>query len=210
VIFPAALSPELLAKGYQLKQTASLGYEVWRSAEHRASVTANLNSQAGSLWSGPGQSFEKLQAGLKMRWLPTARGDDYETLARVRAGKSFGDLPFDELFMLGLERDNNLWLRGHLGTRDGRKGSAPLGKDYFLSNWEIDKSVFSNGLVNVKLGPFLDTAKISDAVSALGTRQWLVDTGAQLKFRVLGVGLMFSYGKDVRTGNNAFYTTVAR
>jgi hypothetical protein len=210
VIFPAALSPELLAKGYQLKQTASLGYEMWRSAEHRASVTADLNSQAGSLWSGPGQSFEKLQAGLKMRWMPTSRGDDYETLARVRAGKSFGDLPFDELFMLGLERDNNLWLRGHIGTRDGRKGSAPLGKDYFLSNWEIDKIVFSNGLVNVKLGPFLDTGKISDAVSALGTRQWLVDTGAQLKLRVLGVGLIFSYGKDVRTGNNAFYTTVAR
>jgi hypothetical protein len=31
-----------------------------------------------------------------------------------------------------------------------------------------------------------------------------------LKLRVLGVGLIFSYGKDVRTGNNAFYTTVAR
>ncbi len=67
-----------------------------------------------------------------MHWLPTARGDDYETLVRVRAGKTFGDLPFDELFMLGLERDNDLWLRGHIGTRDGRKGSAPLGKDYFL------------------------------------------------------------------------------
>jgi hypothetical protein len=183
---------------------------MWSSAEHRASVTANLNSQAGSLWSGPGQSFEKLQAGLKMRWLPTARGDDYETLARVRAGKTFGDPPFDELFMLGLERDNDLWLRGHIGTRDGRKGSAPLGKDYFLSNWEIDKNVFSNGLVNVKLGPFLDTGKISDTVPALGTRQWLLDTGAQLKLRVLGVGLIFSYGKDLRTGNNAFYTTVAR
>ena len=66
-----------------------------------------------------------------MRWLPTARGDDYETLARVRAGKTFGDLPFDELFMLGLERDNDLWLRGHIGTRDGRKGSAPLGQGLF-------------------------------------------------------------------------------
>ena len=92
----------------------------------------------------------------------------------------------------------------------GAKAARRSGKDYFLSNWETDKNVFSNGLVNVKLGPFLDTGKISDAVSALGTRQWLVDTGAQLKLRVLGVGLIFSYGKDLRTGNNAFYTTVAR
>jgi hypothetical protein len=210
ILFPAALSPKLLAKGFQLKQSASIHDEIWRSAECRASVTASLSSQAGSLWSSSGLSFEKLQAGLKMRWLPTARGDDYETLARVRGGKTFGELPFDELFMLGLERDNDLWLRGHLGTRDGRKGSAPLGKDYLLTNWEMDKNVFSNGLLNVKLGPFLDAGKISDAVSALGTRQWLVDTGAQLKLRVLGVGLIFSYGKDLRTGNNAFYTTVAR
>jgi len=210
ILFPAALSPELLAKGFQFKQSASIDYEIWRLAERRASVTANVDSQAGSLWSSPGLSFEKLQAGLKLRWLPEARGDDYETLARVRGGKTFGDLPFDELFMLGLERDNDLGLRGHLGTRDGRKGSAPLGKDYFLTNWETDKNVFSNGLVNVKLGPFLDTGKTSDTVSALGTRQWLVDTGAQLKLRVLGVGLIFSYGKDLRTGNNAFYTTVAR
>ena len=112
--------------------------------------------------------------------------------------------------MLGLERDNDLWLRGHIGTRDGRKGSAPLGKDYFLANWDTDRNVFSNGFVNVKIGPFVDTGKFFDAAAALGTRQFLVDTGGQLKVRVLGVGLAFSYGKDLRTGNNAFYTTVVR
>jgi len=210
VIFPAALSPELLAEGYQLKQTASLGYEIWRSAEHRASVAAKVSSQAARLWASPSRSFEKVQAGLEAHWLPQARGDDYETLVRVRGGKTFGDIPFDELFMLGLERDNDLWLRGHLGTRDGRKGSAPLGKNYFLTNWETDKNIFSNGFVNFKAGPFIDTGKISDAAAALGTRQVLVDTGAQVKVRIMGVGLVFSYGKDLRSGNNAFYTTVVR
>ena len=29
--------------------------------------------------------------------------------------------------MLGLERDNDLPMRAHIGTRDGRKGSAPGG-----------------------------------------------------------------------------------
>jgi len=210
VVFPTALSPELLASGYQLKQTASINYQIWRSAEHRASVESNISSQAGRLWSIPGESFEKVQAGLDIHWLPQARGDNFETRVRVRGGNTFGDIPFDELLMLGLERDNDLWLRGHIGTRDGRKGSAPLGKDYFLANWDTDRNVFSNGFVNVKIGPFVDTGKFFDAAAALGTRQFLVDTGGQLKVRVLGVGLAFSYGKDLRTGNNAFYTTVVR
>jgi hypothetical protein len=69
--------------------------------------------------------------------------------------------------MLGLERDNDLWMRGHIGTRDGRKGSAPLGRNYFLSNWEAEKNVYGNGLLTLKLGPFVDTGKITDTNPAL-------------------------------------------
>jgi hypothetical protein len=112
--------------------------------------------------------------------------------------------------MLGLERDNDLWLRGHVGTRNGLKGSAPLGRNYFLSNWEIDKTVYNNGLFGIKLSPFLDTGKITDPSGLLGSHVWLVDAGIQLKFSVLGVGATFTYGKDLRTGNNAFYATTER
>ncbi len=137
-------------------------------------------------------------------------GDDYALHEQVRAGKTFGQVPFDELFMLGLERDNNLWLRAHIGTREGRKGSAPLGRNYFLSNWEIDKVVYDSGLFAVKLSPFVDTGKITDPSGVFGSRQWLSDAGIQLKFSVLGVGVTFTYGKDLRTGNNAFYATTDR
>jgi hypothetical protein len=112
--------------------------------------------------------------------------------------------------MLGLERDSDLWLRAHVGLRDGRKGSAPLGRNYFLSNWESDKNLYSNGLVTLQLGPFFDSGKITDPSATLGSEKWLFDTGAQAKLRVLGVGVVFSYGKDLRTGNNAFFTTVSR
>jgi hypothetical protein len=61
----------------------------------------------------------------------------------------------------------------------------------------------------VKLGPFLDTGKIA-GIANLGSRNWQWDTGAQAKVRVLGVGLTFVYGKDLRTGNNAFYFTAGR
>jgi tetratricopeptide (TPR) repeat protein len=213
VIVGSALTPDLLAEGYELKQKAQLTYELWRSPERRLTVSSSAISQAGRIWSQPGQSFEKLQGSLSAHWLPQAKGDDYEMQWRIRGGKTFGEVPFDELFMLGVERDNDLWMRAHVGTRHGQKGSAPLGDDYFLSNWEIDKNTYSGGYVAVKLGPFLDVGKITDnssVPSTLGSQKWLFDTGAQAKLKVLGVGVILIYGKDLRTGNNAFYATVGR
>jgi tetratricopeptide (TPR) repeat protein len=207
-----ALNPSLLAQGPQLAQNARLNYELWRVPEKRLTVESEISSQIARLWptkspSGP-KSFAKLQGAVKTRWLPRPRGDDYETLWSLRAGNTFGQFPFDELFMLGMERDNDLWLRGHIGTRDGRKGSAPMGRRYFLSNWETDKNVYRNGIFTVKFGPFLDTGKIGGEASALSSNQWLWDTGVQCKLSVLGVGVSLVYGKDLRSGNNAFYTTV--
>ncbi len=117
--------------------------------------------------------------------------------------------------MLGLERDNDLPMRAHIGTRDGRKGSAPLGRNYFLATWEADKNIYGNGIVVLKLGPFLDTGKIdtgkiADPSAALGSHKWLWDTGAQAKLKVFGTGVVFSYGKDLRSGNNAFYLALLR
>lgn len=204
------LTPELLAEGYQLKQTASLQYQLLRSPEHRLTITTGIDAAAARLWSKPEQSFLRLQPEVDIHWLPQPKGDDYETHWNIRGGKSFGRVPFDELWMLGLERDNDLPLRAHIGTRDGRKGSAPIGRDYFLENWETDKNLYSNGLIALKLGPFFDIGRMGGTLSTPVSQKWLFDTGAQLKIRVLGVGATFIYGKDLRTGNNTFYVTVAR
>src|SRR5437764_1490258 len=127
VIPGTALTPILLAKGYQLKQAAQVEVSLWRAPERRMNLDAGAHSEAGRIWSQPSHSFEKLQGSARFHWFPQAENDDYEMQYQVRAGKTFGDVPFDELFMLGLERDNDLWMRAHIGTRDGRKGSAPLG-----------------------------------------------------------------------------------
>lgn len=210
-IMPATvLTPELLAKGYELKQRAQLGAALWRVPEHRFTADAGVSSQAARLWSRNEESSEKIQGLLGWHWLPQPEGDDYEMRQQVRAGKTFGQIPFDELFMLGLERDNDLPMRAHIGTRDGRKGSAPLGRNYFLSNWEADKNLYENGIVEAKTGPFLDIGKITDPIAALGSHEWLFDIGAQAKLRVFGRGVVFSYGKDLRSGNNAFYVTVLK
>jgi tetratricopeptide (TPR) repeat protein len=208
VIPGTALTPGLLAKGYQLKQITQLDVSLWRLPERRLTLDGEASSQLGRLWSQPSQSFEKLQGSLRLHWLPQAQGDDYEIQQQIRAGKTFGDVPFDELFILGLERDNDLEMRAHIGTRDGKKGSAPLGRNYFLSNWQADKNVYRNGIFTLKVGPFLDSGKITDPSSGLGSQKWLWDLGAQAKVRIFGVGVAFSYGKDLRSGNNAFYVSM--
>jgi hypothetical protein len=77
-------------------------------------------------------------------------------------------------------------------------------------NSEVDKRLYSNGFLSLKLSPFLDTGKITDPASQLGSRRWLWDTGLQAKVRVLGLGLTFNWGKDLVTGNNAFYFMAVR
>lgn len=205
-----ALTPKLLAQGYELKESASIGYELLRVPEKRLSIGSTMTTQAGRIWSSPGESFSRVQASLNSKWLPRPQGDDYDTRLDMRAGNTLGQIPFDELFMLGMERDNDLWLRGHIGTRDGQKGSAPLGSRYLLANWETDKNIYRNGIITLKLGPFVDSGKINGESSALSSSKWLCDVGVEGKILVLGVGVSVIYGKDLRSGNNAFYTDVGR
>ncbi|HEU5402628.1 MAG TPA: hypothetical protein VFU86_14795 [Terriglobales bacterium] len=209
-----AVDPEVSGRffldGNQLKHFARVNYDLLRLPEHRLFVSTSVSTEEGRFWSTQGSSFAKLQLASSQHWFPRATSDDYELQSKIGVGHTFGDVPFDELFMLGIERDNDLMLRGHAGTRDGRKGSAPLGRNYFLANWELDKQLLDAGLFRLTLGPFLDTGKITDSNPTLGSDKWLYDTGAQLKLRVLGVGFAFLYGKDLRTGNNTLYAYLTR
>lgn len=207
VLAGPGLPTDVLWTGYQLKQFGRLNYEWLRIPEWRLESQASISSETGTIWSAPVHSFEKLQASLSARWYPRSAGDDYAVRGQVRAGKTLGSLPFDELFMLGLERDNDLWMRAHVGTRDGQKGSAPLGRDYVLFNSEIDKNIYKNGFISLKLSPFLDLGRSADPLPGLGSRGWMTDTGIQAKLRVLGVGVVFIYGRDLRLGRNTFYAT---
>ena len=204
----AVLMPQMLASGYELKQRTQWAGTIFRNPDRRFTLSAGAQSEAARLWSQSPQPFEKLTGTLAWHWFPQAQGDDYESSQSLRAGKTFGQTPFDELYILGLERDNDLPLRAHIGTRDGRKGSAPVGRNYLLENWEISKNLYGNGILKVQLGPFFDMGKIADAGTLPGSARWLFDTGAQAKLRVFGSGLIFTYGKDLRTGNNGFYLSL--
>jgi hypothetical protein len=207
----STLPAGLLLQGFELKHTAQLKYRLLYVPERRLTTMASASSETGRIWAQAGGAFFKPQGSLVTHWFPRAQGDDFEMQQQIRVGDIVGEIPFDELFMLGLERDNDLLMRAHIGDRDGRKGSAPLGRRYFLSNWEMDKNIYSNGLITAKLGPFVDTGHITDGANPLGSQQWLWDTGVQTKLSVLGVKFVLSYGRDLRTGKGAFYArTVTR
>jgi tetratricopeptide (TPR) repeat protein len=199
------LSPDFFLGGKQLKHFARLRYDLLPIPEHRFTVSSVASTQEGRTWNANDPAFAKLQVGARAHWFPQTSGDDYEVHSQVRYGRTFGDVPFDELFLLGVERDNDLMLRAHVGTSDGKKGYAPLGRNYFVANWELDKRVYANGLFQASLGPFIDSGKITDPNPALGTLKWQLDAGGQLKIRALGVRFSVTYGKDTRSGKNAFY-----
>ena len=209
--FPAGEASSYFTRGFALKYDATLDVHALDIPERRLTVDTSASGQLGKMFVHAADPFAKLTGDVRTHWLPRARGDDYETTLEFRAGETLGQLPFDELFILGIERDNDLWLRAHVGTRDGKKGSAPLGRDYLLASSDVDKIVYQNGFLKFKLGPFLDSGRIYDPSGSFGSRMWLWDTGGRTKVQILaGPTVMFVYGKDLRTGRNAYYFTVTR
>src|SRR6267143_364834 len=182
-----------------------------RVPDRRFTLDSSAAAKAGREFADGLGPFATLRGSLRAHWFPRAKGDDYEMHAQVRAGATAGKTTVDELFELGVERDNDLWLRGHAGTIGGRKGAAPLGRRFFLANWELDKNIYQNGFFTVKLGPFLDSGAVADSSGLFGSQRWLWDTGAQCKVRLLGsLTIVLSYGRDLRGERNVFYGTVLR
>ena len=204
------LNPELLSRGWGIKQSVSAREQLLNKPEHRFVVDAFGSSELARLWSSPARLYLRAQGGLTAHWYPQAEGDRYELTQRVRGGGIAGSAPLDELWMIGVERDNDLWLRGHVGTRDGKKGSAPMADRYLLSNTDFYRTIWSNGLVSIKAGPLLDVARPAVPISGLEQSRWLFDVGAQLKLSVLGTGVVLTYGRDLREGTSAFYGSVAQ
>ena len=184
---------------------------VVRVPERRFTLEGRGEVRGGRNYAEGLGAFGQLKGSLTGRWLPQARGEDLEWLTAVRGGYTAGEVPLDLLYALGVERDNDLWLRGHSGTTEGRKGRAPLGRRYVLINSELNKTVYQMPLFRVQVGPFLDSGSIADPSGLVGSGKWLVDAGIQAKVRVLGsVSIILSYGRDLRNGSGAFYATSLR
>jgi len=179
--------------------------------ERRFTMEGSADSRFGRGFKDQLGPFGSVGGALQAKWLPHAQGEDDALHFQVRGSNMFGNVPLDQLFELGLDRDTSLWLRGHNATIDGKKGQAPLGRRYVLVNTEYDKTLYDGGFYRFQAGPFLDMGKITDPSGLFGDPRWLVDTGVQMKLRVLGsVSLVLSYGRDLRNGRGAFFGTTVR
>ena len=207
---PAQAAP-LFTNGSAIAVRSGIQRSLIRFPEARFTLDFNAAGEIGTFFEGPLNRYARIQGSLQSHWLPESRGDDFETQISLRGGRTFGSVPFDELFMLGFDRDNDLWMRGHPSLRDGEKGNGPLGRNYVLVNAETDKIIFRKSFFTVKAGPFLDSGDIYDPSGYFGSPRWLWDTGIQAKIRVLGsFEFVLGYGKDLRSGQNSFFTTVSR
>ncbi len=197
--------------GVSLKYGFAVHNTALSSPERRFEAPWDAAVHLGKMWGEPGGRFSSITAGVSPVWYPLARGDDYRMSGRIRAGAIHGAAPLDELFSFGLERDNELGMRGHPGTDAGRKGRGPLGTAFVLASWEIDKRVAGNGLWRLSAGPFVDTGRMWDGRGAFGTSAWLADTGVQSHVSVLRIlSLTLSFGRDLRSGGHALYFTARR
>ena len=167
-------------------------------------ATANL----GKFFASSKGVFSRLQGGLKAEWNPGASGQDWFLYSHFRMGRTGREIPFDELFVLGLERDNDLWLRGLVATHDRKRGSGLLGAGYLLFNVGCEKRIYRNPLFNIFAGPFLDSGRSYDRNGLFGADSWHWNTGIVVKTRLYnGLTVDLILGRDFQSARNGFYVT---
>lgn len=204
-----ATAGSLFTGGSALAVVASGHAALFRSPEHRFTLNASGAGQLGNFYTAPLGRYAQGLGTLHADWLPQASGDAYELQSTLRGGGTAGRVPLDDIYMLGFDRDNPLWLRGHNGLAAGRKGNAPLGANFVLSNTDFDRSLFRNPFASLRVGPFLDMGLLSRASGYFGSAGWLTDGGVQASIGALGrFTYVFGYGRDFRSGANTVYTAV--
>ena len=200
-----ALTPAIVLPGMELQSMLSLTGKPVDIPQRRLSITTSMHLQAARIWSTPSHAFEKLQGAALLRWFPSQQSNRWEIKQELRGGGLLGASPFDSLFILGMDRDNALWLRGDLAARGGRKGSAPMGTRYFLSNNDLYRSIYSNGLIRIQAGPLFDAGRMGAPTAGLAASDWIFDTGIETRITVLGTRVVLIWGHNLHTGGNVFF-----
>jgi tetratricopeptide (TPR) repeat protein len=199
--------------GWSAELNNRFDYVLWTWPDHRIRLDAWASLNTGRLFAALPSRLVTPRAGLAGEWRPGAKGDTYLFTERTQAGRTFGNAPLDELFMLGMERDNEsgLWLRGISGAYDGRKGSAPLGREYAISQTDFERKLFQIPFIRLEAGPFFDVGFVGDRSRQFGSHGVLYATGIQAQVKtVSGVHVKLVYGRDLVSGRGVFYTAVSR
>jgi hypothetical protein len=199
--------------GWTAELRNRLDYLLFHWPDRRISVSSWAALNTGRVFTSVPSRLITVQGGIHATCYPQSAGDRYAVTLSAQSGASYGNLPLDELFMLGMERDNpfEFWFRGTAADRNGKKGSAPMGTKYGIARTEVDRKVFELPFVRLDAGPFFDSGKISTPSGLFGSRAPLYASGLEAKIRTMsGVVFRFVYGWDLSSGRGVFYSAVSR
>ncbi len=203
----------LFANAWTAEIRNRFDYVLWQWPERRIRADSWFSLDAGHVFSDSPSRLLKSTAAIDTTWTPQSKGDKYRVQWQISGGAAVGNLPVNQLFELGMERDNpaEFWFRGIAGTFAGRKGSAPLVKQFALMQTDVDRRIFELPLIRLDAGPFFDTTvlgksaldRIHSGPMAASGLEAQVKTFGNIKFR-------FVYGRDFQTGRGVFYSAVSR
>jgi hypothetical protein len=170
----------------------------------RIAVTTETRVGLGSVADDEGTLYGRAESAAQLRW---SSGGNWSFTTRISGGVLPGRAPFDELYILGVERDNELVFRGIRNDQDGRKGSAPVGDRFWLSSTDLIRRVAHFALADIHAGPFFDAGVVRDSRGEFGSPRTQLAAGVQVELRLFGAfGIRLLYGRDLRTGQDLFFS----
>jgi tetratricopeptide (TPR) repeat protein len=181
-----------LAGGVELKYSGSVTRAILREPSRHLTLDSSINIESGKLFGVSPLRFTKLVSDTNLHWLSFT--------SRMRMGGTFGSIPFDENFVLGLDRDSDLWLRAHSATVEGRKNASSTSRAFAVTNLDYQRTLLDTAWYRISAGPFLDAGKSSSAT------QWLVDSGIEVRFSILNsFGINISYGRSLSDTSHSLF-----
>jgi hypothetical protein len=208
--FRHAPAGEPFRGGWAAEQRNFLDFTLWRQPERRLRADSFAGLRTGRLFTGTPRRYAVIEAGLDASWI-SSHEETYSAQARIRTARTFGALPFDQYFMLGMERDNDFWFRGAAGARGGRKGAAPLGTGFDLLQLDAKRTLFRLPLLRLSAGPFYDAGRAAVPLPGAPPSGWMHAGGLEAELKT-GSGIRWTlvWGRDLRGGRGVFYTGVKR
>lgn len=117
-------------------------------------------------------------------------------------GLSGSGLPLSRFFVLGIGQDNPLPLRAHPVVLDGYKGASPLGRRYFLNNFEFKRNLFRWKSLRISGSVFGDIGKVAKSLVIPYESSWYQDVGFIIQIGAFGFDLLqFTFGFDLKDSN---------
>lgn len=205
--YARAPASSLFRNGFTATIDNRFDYRLWADSDLRINVNAFALLNTGRFFANASSRIVTARGGLDATWSGT--GDRWQLREHAETGRTSGAVPIDGQFMLSMERDNDpdLWLRGYIGTLNGRKGSGPIGSSYAISRTDIRRRVLEFPFIRVRAGPFFDAGAVRSHVIA--GRGLLTCSGLEADVHTAsGMRLTVIYGHAFTGGGNVFYTAV--